>query len=83
MSVKRRCSRKFVGRGGSPRPCNRKPLWLISYLGAFCNFHFEDYLTTHTVDAEDIIRLSDNERDFVVRAEPGKGHSGNRAEAGR
>lgn len=70
-----KCSRKFVGRGNVSRPCNRKPLWRISYLGGFCNFHFEDYLTTHTVDPADITRLSDDEEDFVVRAEPGKGYS--------
>jgi hypothetical protein len=74
---KRSCSRKFAGRGGATRPCNRKPIWVISYLGAFCNYHFEDYLTSHAVGPADIERLSDDERDFVVRAEPGKGHSGN------
>ena len=76
---KRSCSRKYIGRGGLPRPCNRKPLWLISYLGAFCNYHFEDYLTSHTVDPADITRLSNDEEDFVVRAEPGKGYSAKNA----
>ena len=76
-----KCSRKFIGRGQVSRPCNRRPLWHISYLGGFCNYHFEDYLTTHTVDTADIMRLSESEEDFVVRAEPGKGHSGNGKQA--
>lgn len=78
-----KCSRKFIGRGRVSRPCNRKPLWRIGYLGGFCNFHFEDYLTTHTVDPSDITRLSDDEKDFVVRAEPGKGYGAKPAVSAR
>lgn len=58
---KLRCGR------GVLRPCNRKPRWLIGYLGMFCNFHFEAYLTTHTVDPVDIKRLSGNGDDFVIQ----------------
>lgn len=79
MSIRRRnCIHRMSSRGGAPRPCNRKVIWLISYLGPFCNFHFEEYLTTHTVDPADITRLSDDESDFVIKSEPGKGHGGNR-----
>ena len=66
--LNRRCSKTCMGRDKVLRHCHRKPVWLIDYLGAFCNFHFEDYFTTHTVDPKDIQRLSDDEADFVVRS---------------
>jgi len=71
---RRSCSQSYLSRSGVSRSCKRKPLWLITYIGPFCNAHFEGYITTHTVDPADIRRLSDNEGDFIVRAEPGQGY---------
>ena len=64
-------------------PCDRRVLWRITYVGPMCAYHFEQYITTHMVDPACVVRLSDNEEDFVVRAEPGKGHSGNRKKSER
>lgn len=59
-------------------PCRRRVLWAVAYIGGYCGWHFEQWATTHAFDPVDIRRLSDDERHFVSRAEPGKGHSGKR-----
>lgn len=78
MTLPHRCCLTMAGKHDDERrPCTRTPVYRISYVGSMCQYHFERYLTTHMVDPEDCSRLSDNENDFVVRTEPGKGHSGN------
>jgi len=57
-------------------PCNRQVTWRIHGKGDMCSFHYEQYVVSHDVDIAHIERLSDDESDFVVRCEPGKGHSG-------
>ncbi len=63
-----------IVRNGRVR-CNRRPLWWIRGIGYFCHAHYENYLMTHEVDSAQIIRLSSDDRDFVVKAEPGLGHN--------
>jgi len=45
--------------------CEALVLWSIRDVGTFCNRHFEQYISTHEVDPDDIVRLSDNELDFM------------------
>jgi len=58
--------------------CNRRVLWLVKTLGGktlpMCHYHGERYMLTHEIDPARITRLSDDDRDFVIRTEPGKGH---------
>ena len=37
-----------------------------------CHYHFEMYFGSHEVDVKNVVRLSDNDRDFSPHAEPGK-----------
>ena len=75
MSTVRRCCLTMLGHDSLPKPCTRRPVYVITYFGALCSYHFEQHLTTHTVDPKDIIRLSNDESDFVVRSEIGKGRN--------
>jgi len=58
---------------GTPRPpCTSRPVWHVASVGFMCHFHFEQYFDSHPeLDVNNITRLSDNDRYFAGRGEPG------------
>ena len=54
-------------------PCDRRVLWRVDNVGRMCSFHYELYMDTHPdVGIDAIHRLSDDDRAFVTRCEPGR-----------
>jgi hypothetical protein len=43
--------------------CHKRALWRIGKL-QMCSDCFEEYISTHDIEFDHVIRLSDNERDF-------------------
>jgi hypothetical protein len=67
------CCRAVVT-ADTQRPCNRKPLWHIRGIGYLCHYHYESMFESSDIDVSRVRRLSDSDRGFVVRCEPGTKH---------
>lgn len=54
-------------------PCNREPSWLVKGKGYMCPYHFEKFMESDMPDPASVVRLSNDDNDFIFKSEPGKG----------